>query len=127
MQAAGVEGQEAAAVDWAEPDENGRQAKVKRLLFPDHKPDALVLVGITETAYPPDAAVGMFLFNRLAGKPAEEKTNPLDESEAGMTERPPSRSELLEELFEMMISRWESRQSPRQVAPPAELAASAAS
>lgn len=105
---------------WGDPDENGRQAKIKQPLFPDKKPDEMILLSITETVLPPDAAIGMFLFNRLAGKPAEEKTNPLDDSSTGLTEQPPTREELLEELFGMMLSRWEAKQ---QVKPPAPRAA----
>ena len=100
------------------PDSNGRVTKYKELAFPELNPDALVLVSVREVTYPPDASTTQFLYNRLAGKPAEERTDPLDETAEGDT-RASSREEMFMDFMEMMFSRIEAhRQSPPPQAAP---------
>ena len=97
---------------WTEADANGKQVKFKKQLYPEALPDEMVLVSQQEVVYPPDSAVLQFLFNRLAGKPAEEKTNPLDEAVAGASEKMPTREELLLDVMELLWQRWETRSKP---------------
>lgn len=95
---------------YTEPDDKGRQNKVKIQAFPDRAPDELVLTGETITTHPPDSAVAQFLFNRLAGRPSEEKVNPLDES----SEAKPvvSREEMFMDFMDMLFSRMEPYRRP---------------
>lgn len=98
---------------YGEMDDKGRQAKIKVQAFPDHAPEELVLVSETVTIHPPDAAILQYLFNRLLGRPQEEKVNPLDES----NEKKPiqSREEMFMDFMDMLFSRMEHREQQPHV------------
>ncbi|MGI4791347.1 MAG: hypothetical protein ACRYFS_21170 [Janthinobacterium lividum] len=103
--------------EWTDPDEKGKQLKVKRQLFPNRAPDEMVLVCETIVTYPPDAAVAQFLFNRLAGKPAEEKTDPLTDAPTEGA-KVATREEMYADLLDMMFARWEERNAPQPATVP---------
>jgi hypothetical protein len=95
---------------YTEPDANGRQNKAKIQAFPNAKPDEMVLTCETITNYPPDAAVTQFLFNRLAGRPSEEKVNPLDES--GEEKPVVTREEMFMDFMDFIMARVGKHRQP---------------
>lgn len=104
-----------------DPDDKGRRLKVKKPLFPNVDPTQMVLVSETEIRFAPDKSANEYLFNRLAGRPAEEKSDPLDDGSPTAVDTLPTREDMYFAFMADLLSRWQ--ESKRRSAQPADASA----